>query len=80
MDIRKVSVIGLGTLGTQISIQAACYGYDVTAYDQDAQVFQTMIEKIKGIMGFLKRNPTMPRAEWENAVGQLDLKDCVIDL
>lgn len=71
MDIRKVSVIGLGTMGTQISIQAACYGYDVTAYDPDAQVFQRMVEKIKGIMDFMKRNPTMPRTEWENAASKV---------
>ena len=71
MDIRKVSVIGLGTMGTQISIQAAYYGYQVTAYDQDEQVFQRMVEKIKGIMGFLKRSPTMPKAEWENAASKV---------
>ena len=67
MSIKKVSVIGLGTMGTQISIQAAHYGYDVTAYDQDPQVFQRMIEKLKGIMAFLKRTPTMPQTEWEKA-------------
>ena len=71
MDIRKVSVIGLGTMGSQISIQAAHYGYEVTAYDRDEQVFQRMVEKIKGIMGFLKRSPTMPKAEWENAVSKV---------
>ncbi len=25
--IKKVAVIGTGTLGTQFAIQAACYGY-----------------------------------------------------
>jgi 3-hydroxybutyryl-CoA dehydrogenase len=79
MAIRKVSVIGLGTLGTQISIQAAYYGYDVTAYDQDAQVFQRMIEKIKGIMGFLKRNPTMPRDEWERTASKVRMAGSVED-
>ena len=43
MAIQKVSVVGLGTLGTQIAIQAAHYGYDVRAYDQDPEVFQKMI-------------------------------------
>ncbi len=67
MEIRKVNVIGLGTLGTQISIQAAHYGYEVTAYDQDPEVFEKMIQKIKGTMAFLKKNPTMPLPEWEKA-------------
>ncbi len=39
MSIKKVSVIGLGTLGTQIAIQTAYYGYEVRAYDQDPQIF-----------------------------------------
>jgi 3-hydroxybutyryl-CoA dehydrogenase len=71
MDIRKVSVIGLGMMGTQISIQAAYYGYDVMAYDQDEQVFRRMIEKIKGIMEFMKRGPSMPKDEWENAASKV---------
>jgi len=67
MDFKKVSVIGLGTLGTQISIQAAHSGYEVTAYDQDPEVFDRTIQKIKGTMTFLKKNPTMPLPEWEKA-------------
>ncbi len=67
MNIKKVSVIGLGTLGTQIAVQAAHYGYEVTAYDQDAEVFNRTIQKVKGIMAFLKRSPTMPLPEWEKA-------------
>ena len=71
MGIKKVSVIGLGTMGTQISIQAAHYGFEVTAYDQDPQVFQRMIEKLKGIMAFLKRSPTMLQGEWEKAADKI---------
>jgi 3-hydroxybutyryl-CoA dehydrogenase len=73
MGIKRVSVIGLGTLGTQISIQAAHYGYDVTAYDQDPQVFRKTIEKVKGVMAFLKRSPTMPQAEWEKAESRVKM-------
>jgi 3-hydroxybutyryl-CoA dehydrogenase len=67
MSIKKVSIIGLGTLGTQISIQAAYYGYEVRGYDQDAEIFQKTIQKIKGMMKFLGKSPTMPAEEWEKA-------------
>jgi 3-hydroxybutyryl-CoA dehydrogenase len=73
MAIKKVSVIGLGTMGTQISIQAAHYGFEVTAFDQDPQVFQRIIEKLKGIMSFLKRGPTMPQPEWEKAAKKVKM-------
>jgi 3-hydroxybutyryl-CoA dehydrogenase len=32
--IEKVAVVGMGILGAQIAIQAACYGYQVTGFDQ----------------------------------------------
>jgi 3-hydroxybutyryl-CoA dehydrogenase len=67
MAIKKLGVVGLGTLGAQIAIQAAHYGYDVRAYDQDPEVFQKMIQKVKGMMKLLKKSPTMPLEEWEKA-------------
>jgi len=63
--IKKVSVIGLGTLGTQIAIQAACYDYEVRAYDQDPEIFQKIIQKTLGILKILGKRPTLPVEEWE---------------
>src|SRR5512136_1185857 len=83
MTIKRVSVIGLGTLGTQIAIQAAFYGYEVRGYDQDPQVFQKMIQKIKGMMKFLGKSPTMGAEEWEKGAGKVrmakDLAEAVKD-
>ena len=55
MAIKKISVIGLGTLGTQIAIQAAYYGYEVRAYDQDPQVFQKTIQRNRRITAPIDR-------------------------
>ncbi len=73
MEIKKISVIGLGTLGTQIAIQAAYYGYEVRGYDQDPQIFQKTIQKIKGMMKFLGKSPTMGAEEWEKGAGKVKL-------
>ena len=73
MNIEKASVIGLGTLGTQIAIQAAHYGYEVKGYDQDPEVFQKTIQKVRGMMKFLGKNPTMPADEWEKAALKVKL-------
>ncbi len=32
-DVRRVLIVGAGTMGRQISLQCAMYGYDVTLYD-----------------------------------------------
>ena len=73
MSIKKVSVIGLGTLGTQIAMQAAYYGYEVRGYDQDPEIFQKTIQKVKGMMRFLGKTPTMPAEEWEKAAPKVKL-------
>jgi 3-hydroxybutyryl-CoA dehydrogenase len=71
MDTKKIGIVGLGTLGTQIAIQAAYYGYDVKGYDQDPEIFQKTVQKVKGMMKFLGKTPTMPVEEWEKAAGKV---------
>jgi 3-hydroxybutyryl-CoA dehydrogenase len=71
--IKKVAVIGTGTLGTQIAIQAACYGYDVKAYDEVPESFQKTLQKIHGIMKMLGRSPTLPMEQWEEGVQKVKL-------
>ena len=71
--IKKVVVIGTGTLGTQIAIQAAYYGYQVRAYDEDPEVLPKMIQKLMGTMKLLGRAPTMPVDEWEKAASKVKL-------
>jgi 3-hydroxyacyl-CoA dehydrogenase len=43
--IAKVALVGTGTLGTQIALQAAHYGYRVTAYDPDPKQFARALER-----------------------------------
>ena len=38
MNIKTVSVVGLGTLGTQLAIQAAAYGHEVHGFDADPAI------------------------------------------
>ncbi len=71
--IEKIAVIGLGTLGTQIAIQAAYYGCSVRGYDQDPEIFSKTIQKVKGMMKILGKGPTMPVEEWEKASSQVKL-------
>ena len=71
MGIQRVAQIGLGTLGTQIAIQAAYYGYEVRGYDQDSQILQKTIQKLKDTMKFLKKSPTMPAEDWEKAASKV---------
>jgi 3-hydroxybutyryl-CoA dehydrogenase len=71
MKIKKIGIVGLGTLGTQIAIQAAYYGYEVIGYDQYPEIFQKTIQKVKGMMKFLGKTPTMAVEEWEKTAGKV---------
>jgi 3-hydroxybutyryl-CoA dehydrogenase len=45
--IRRVAVIGTGTLGAQIAIMGAHYGYQVKAYDPDEKSFGRVLKLIR---------------------------------
>ncbi len=64
-EIRKVAVVGTGTLGTQIAIQAASYGYEVRAFDKDRDSFDRVFQGVKAVMKLLGKAPTLPLEEWE---------------
>uniref|UniRef100_UPI0038B2E5CB 3-hydroxyacyl-CoA dehydrogenase NAD-binding domain-containing protein n=2 Tax=Bacillati TaxID=1783272 RepID=UPI0038B2E5CB len=42
-ELKQITVLGTGVLGSQIAYQAAYHGFDVVAYDINAEV----IEKAK---------------------------------
>lgn len=63
--IRNVGVVDLGTLETQIAIQRAAYGYDVSGFDPDPQAFDKMQTKVRSAMHMVRRVPHFPDSEWE---------------
>jgi 3-hydroxyacyl-CoA dehydrogenase len=64
--INKIGIIGAGTMGTQISIQAASYGYEVNIFDEVSENFQKILQKLQGVMKATGRMPgALPFEEWE---------------
>ena len=51
-DIRRIFIVGAGTMGQQIALQCAVSGYDVTVYDISAQA----LDKAKAQLGGLARD------------------------
>lgn len=71
--IRKVGVIGLGTLGSQIAMQCAAYGYQVTGFDPDADAFAKAQAKVRGAMDMVRKGPTYPVEQWADIAGKVAL-------
>ena len=73
--IDKISVVGLGTLGTQIAIQAAAYGYAVCGFDPEPSAFAKMQTKVRGAMQMTGKGPTFPIAQWEEHARKVQVYD-----
>jgi 3-hydroxyacyl-CoA dehydrogenase len=65
MKPQNIAVIGLGTLGTQVAIQAAAYGHRVAGFDPDRTAFRRMQAKVREAMRMTRKGPTFPVEEWE---------------
>lgn len=65
--IRKVAVVGTGTLGTQISILSAHFGYIVSTYDTSPESFKNGLKNLKNIMEILKKKTLFSIEDIEEA-------------
>jgi 3-hydroxybutyryl-CoA dehydrogenase len=74
-QIRRVTVIGMGTLGTQIAIQAAAYGYEVAGFARNVRAFGDMQGKILGAMQMTRKGPTFPVDKWAEHASRVKLYD-----
>jgi len=61
----NVTVIGAGTLGSQIAMLAANAGYHVTIYDIRKGAFDNMIEKLFNDLKAKGIDPLIPYSQWE---------------
>jgi 3-hydroxybutyryl-CoA dehydrogenase len=73
MEIKKVSVVGAGTMGTQISMHIARYGYEVSVYARDPEKFLETLKKILSLMKNTGRVPAQTLEEWEEGVEKVRL-------
>jgi len=64
-DIKNVAVIGTGLLGTQIAIQAACFGYEVHAFDEVEGTFERTSQGLLAAMTATERKPVVDQAVWQ---------------
>ena len=65
-EIRKVTVVGTGILGTQIAVQAAFFGYEVSAYDADPTSFARNHEHLKSVLQKARGTPFFTAAQWDD--------------
>ena len=71
--IRKVAVIGTGTLGSQIAIHSAFHGYDVSAYDADPNSLEKVLRMIQVRIANSNRKPVIPLKEIKKQARKINM-------
>jgi 3-hydroxybutyryl-CoA dehydrogenase len=64
MPIKKIAVIGAGTMGAQISVQIANHGYKVSLYARHPERFQKSLRDLTSSLKDTGRIPTPVLEEW----------------
>ncbi|MCR4443275.1 MAG: 3-hydroxyacyl-CoA dehydrogenase NAD-binding domain-containing protein [Peptococcaceae bacterium] len=81
--IKKIAVIGAGTMGHSLAGAFAMYGYDVNVYEVDPNRLSTVKEEIKGELGILAEEGLIKPQEIETTLNRInlfpDLKPAVED-
>ena len=72
-DIRRVLIVGAGTMGQQIGLQCAMHGYTVVLYDIAADRLETAMAHIKGFVAHLTASQRLDPAEAEAALARLSV-------
>lgn len=83
-EIKKVTVIGAGAMGSQIAMVSALGGYEVVLYDIDEKKLKEADETLRGLLGRKVQKGKMDQAVMDEAFSRLQyshdfsmsLQDC----
>ncbi|MFO7795438.1 MAG: 3-hydroxyacyl-CoA dehydrogenase family protein [Promethearchaeati archaeon] len=77
--LEKVSVIGTGTLGTQISMIAAYNNYDVRTYDPQLGALERNFKKLHLEMESKEIKPLIPMDKWKDCINKIRQENNIRD-
>lgn len=69
--IRKIAVVGTGTMGAQIAVQAARFDYEVSAYDSEEGSFNRALQNIRDFIKSSGRKTIFPMEDWEKGADRV---------
>jgi len=70
-DIKKIIVVGGGTMGQQIGFQCAAHGYHVSIYDIHEDVLENALQLLNGYADFLVSGGHLDRQAAESGLGRI---------
>jgi 3-hydroxybutyryl-CoA dehydrogenase len=70
-DIKKVVIVGAGTMGQQIGAQCAIHGFDVVLYDIDHDILDKAFERIKKLLKSFIASNKITQIEADAAISRI---------
>lgn len=73
--IGNVGIVGMGIIGAQIAIQASCFGYEVSGFDEFKGSFEKANEIIFASIAAQNMEPVMGLEAWKQGLARVRLAD-----
>jgi 3-hydroxybutyryl-CoA dehydrogenase len=70
-DVKKVLILGAGTMGQQIGCQCALHGYDVVLYDKDEGAFEKAMTRIRKMASGMEKRGRITREQAEGVFSRI---------
>jgi 3-hydroxybutyryl-CoA dehydrogenase len=73
LDISRVAVVGLGTMGSQIATHVACFDYQVTGFDPDPAAFGRAMSDAESLAERMKGRSVISPERWRAGMGRVQV-------
>ena len=70
-DIKKVVIVGAGTMGQQIGALCAIHGFEVVIYDIKRDVLESALERVQKILNYFVRSKRITEREAEAGLSRI---------
>ncbi len=78
-EIKNVTIIGAGILGAQIAVQAVCFDFNVTVYDNAEGAFERSVGQFEALISTRKKGPVVPIEKWNDGISKVNTVSVMAD-
>jgi 3-hydroxybutyryl-CoA dehydrogenase len=70
-DVKRVLILGAGTMGQQIGLQCATHGYEVVYYDISREILDEAMKRVARLGSWYASNGRLTEQELKHALGRI---------
>jgi 3-hydroxybutyryl-CoA dehydrogenase len=70
-DVKRVLILGAGTMGQQIGLQCAMYGYEVVYYDLSQEILDQALKRVAKLGSWYVSQGRLTETDFQDAFGKI---------